>query len=117
MQHLSCPFCSLDFSVYAKMEELDQDAAYFFHRAGLMEVTTFLNYDSAFYSSNLELLLPQVDTDAQLNKAMSRTSLREGEFWSGVQQEVVSALEEAYRFTLPCTWYSYYYLQDGPGDV
>ena len=28
-QHLSCPFCSLDFTVYAHMEELSEDSAYF----------------------------------------------------------------------------------------
>ena len=29
-QHLSCPFCTLGFTVYAHMEELSEDSAYFF---------------------------------------------------------------------------------------
>ena len=34
-QHLSCPFCSLDFTVYAHMEELSEDSAYFFTKVEL----------------------------------------------------------------------------------
>ena len=34
-QHLSCPFCSLDFTVYAHMEELSEDSAYFFTKVDL----------------------------------------------------------------------------------
>ena len=29
-QHLSCPFCTLPFTVYSRMEELSQDSVYFF---------------------------------------------------------------------------------------
>lgn len=37
-QHLSCPFCTLPFTVYAHMEELSEDSAYFFTKVrGLLD--------------------------------------------------------------------------------
>ena len=36
-QHLSCPFCLLQFSVYARVEDMAEDTTYFFLKAGLKD--------------------------------------------------------------------------------
>ena len=73
-QHLSCPFCSLDFSVYAHMEELSEDSVYFFTKANLTSM---------------------IDPERQLNRASSKGS-REVEFWSGIGKDLLGKLETAY---------------------
>ena len=35
--HLQCPFCLLDFTVYAKVEELEEDTAYFSLKSNLTQ--------------------------------------------------------------------------------
>ena len=35
--HLQCPFCLLNFTVYAKVEEMKEDAAYFAIKANMTQ--------------------------------------------------------------------------------
>ena len=85
-QHLSCPFCSLEFTVYARMEDLDQDSLYFFTKANLTSL---------------------IDVNRQLNRASSKGH-REAEFWSGVDGKLVEQLAgpEAYQTDLAMFGYS-----------
>jgi len=73
-QHLSCPFCLLEFSVYARMEELDQDSLYFFSTANL---TTSIDYKE------------------KLNSAHAASST-EKQFWSKVDKNLIERVGEAY---------------------
>ena len=73
-QHLSCPFCLLEFSVYARMEELDQDSLYFFSTANL---TTSIDYKE------------------KLNSAHAASST-EKQFWSKVDKNIIERVGEAY---------------------
>ena len=34
-QHYVCPFCSYDFTVYARLEHNEEDMRYFLHRTGM----------------------------------------------------------------------------------
>lgn len=38
-QHGSCPFCRFNFTVYSKMEEMDQDTAYILLKTNLADVS------------------------------------------------------------------------------
>jgi len=82
-QHLSCPFCGLEFTVYARLEELDQDKAYFFQRANLTNI---------------------VNTNLHKNK---KTSLvKEVEFWSNVDPELIMLVLSAYKIDFEMFGYS-----------
>ena len=102
-QHLSCPFCSLDFTVYAHMEELSEDSAYFFTKANLTKL---------------------IDPARQLNRASSKGS-RQTEFWSEVGMDLLEKLEESYWNDLDMFGYSVQEYIDSldldivlrPGDV
>ena len=36
--YTQCPFCATNFTVYAKMETLEEDGAYFFHKSGFIDI-------------------------------------------------------------------------------
>ena len=40
-QHFFCPFCSLNFTVYAKVEEMQEDSAYFWLKSNLTDKVNF----------------------------------------------------------------------------
>ena len=75
-QHFSCPFCLLEFTVYARMEELDQDSLYFFSTANL---TTSVDYKE------------------KLNSAHAASST-EKEFWSKVDKDLIGKMEEQWAY-------------------
>lgn len=84
-QHLSCPFCFLEFSVYARMEELDQDSVYFFSQSHLTS---------------------RVDYKQKLNSAHAASST-EKKFWSSVNKELIDQLEEPWAYKTDFDMFEY----------
>ena len=93
LQHVGCPFCRLEFTVYARVEELAQDGAYYFHRAALDHLVT------------VDML---VNGSGGKEKAGHGKGGKEAEFWAGVEMEVVEQLgmEETYKTDLDMFGYS-----------
>ena len=75
----------MDFSVYARMEELDQDSIYFFSKSNL---TSRINYKQ------------------KLNSAHA-TSSTEKQFWSEVDVGLVLQLEEPLAYRTDFTMFEY----------
>ena len=92
-QHLGCPFCSLDFTVYARMEELAQDGAYFFHAARLDHLI------------EVNML---ITGDGQRAMAGGSKGGREMDFWKGIEKGLLDRLgsEGAYKTDLDMFGYS-----------
>jgi hypothetical protein len=88
-QHLGCPFCGLQFTVYGRMEELDQDSAYFFRRANLTGLI-----DTKLHSN--------------MKDKVSEKGLLEKQFWEGVDAEILEQLsgEAGYKTDLEMFDYS-----------
>ena len=84
-QYLGCPFCLLDFSVYARMEELDQDSLYFFSKSNL---TSRVNYKQ------------------KLNSAHAASST-EKKFWSQVDKTLIPKIEEPWAYLTDLQMFQY----------
>ena len=77
-QHRDCPFCLLNFTIYSKMEELDQDSLFFMKHSNL--------------SSKL-------DYKKKLNPIKTKSdSKQEKKFWSLVDRELILQLEEPWAY-------------------
>ena len=83
-QAYACPFCLLDFSVYSRLEELDQDALYFFTHANL---TNRVNYKK------------------KLNSVNDLSSERR--FWSQVGSEFVKQLSSSWAYQIDFQMFEY----------
>ena len=79
-----CPFCVLNFSVYAKLEELEEDSAYFMARSNL--------------STRLE-------TSEKLNTKHDKSS--EESFWSQVDKSLIHQLGQHWAYGVDFTMFGY----------
>lgn len=84
-QYLSCPFCLLNFSVYAHMEELNEDSLYFFLKSGLLE---------------------NVDFKQKLNSAHAKTDTEE-KFWSEVDPEIIELIDQPWSYKSDLDMFGY----------
>ena len=84
-QHLSCPFCLLNFTVYGKVEELDQDSLYLFTVSNL---TSRINYKQ------------------KLNSANDQFS-SEKKFWSQVEASLIPKLEQPWSYLFDFQMFEY----------
>ena len=84
-QYLCCPFCLLNFTVYSRIEDLDQDAFYFFNNSGLSD---------------------RVDLETQINQSQN-ASTGEKQFWQEVDMDLVDMLEEPWAFMVDFSMFDY----------
>jgi len=84
-QYLSCPFCLLQFSVYAHMEDLNEDSLYFFYKSGL---------------------LSRVNFSQKLNSAHAAKSTEQS-FWNQVNPELIDQLDESWSYKTDFEMFQY----------
>lgn len=77
-QSAACPFCLLQFSIYARMEELNEDSLYFFIKSGLIS-------------------RHNVNPDKKMNSAHAEHST-ETRFWEQVEPSVVELLQSQWAY-------------------
>ena len=84
-QYRDCPFCLLNFTVYAKMEELDQDSLFFMKHSNL---STKLDYKQ------------------KLN-TMNTNRDQEKQFWSSIDKDLILQLEEPWAYSIDFQMFEY----------
>lgn len=84
-QHHECPFCLVNFTVYAKMEELDEDAKYFVTAANLTS---------------------RVEADYVHNPSMSGGDNKDCRFWSRVDPDTARRICQVFRLDFDMFGYS-----------
>jgi len=80
-QHKLCPFCLINFRIYSRLEENDEDALYFFTKAGL-------GSDFEFVRENVQ---------GERGKA-ANVDMTHERFWSQVEPELVSELNQPWSY-------------------
>ena len=75
-QSLSCPFCLLNFTVHARLEDLDQESFYFLAKTKL---------------------LTRVDYKMRLNKN-NHEERTESRFWCQVEEDLISMLGKPWAY-------------------
>ena len=75
-QSLSCPFCLLNFTVHARLEDLDQDSFYFLAKSKL---------------------LARVDYKMRLN-SNDHKARTEGSFWCQVEEDLISMINKPWAY-------------------
>ena len=105
-QHAECPFCLVNFTVYGKMEEIEQvKQANTPSYMGDFNTILFLQ-DSAYFFAKSRLPVDLVDPGLHSNPSKSGGQDKEFQFWSRVPNHLIDMIFEAYRLDFEMFDYS-----------
>ena len=117
-QHLSCPFCLLQFSVYARVEDMAEDTTYFFLKAGLKDRfnkskinTSDYNKGSLLKSSLTLKPFFRIDISKKRNADGHGINNTEQSFWSRVDPGLVSQLNKDWSYKSDFEMFNYSLLE------